>query len=213
MKAIILLLFPFFLVFPDTGRKNLPVHVQIGSQTIKKNQWYSLGEDSIRITELKFYLSDILLKDAEGKLIQSSDKLFLFKLGESESITLESNELVDSMLFQLGIDSLTHENAEYSGALDPAKGMYWAWHTGFIHFKLEGAIISDGQEKKIALHIGGYQGPYRTNQSIALKLEENTLHLDLFQLLKSQKSLNQWSIMSAGKEAKETSDRLCRCFK
>jgi hypothetical protein len=46
-----------------------------------------------------------------------------------------------------------------TGALDPAKGMFWTWNSGYIMANLEGkSPLSSQPNSKIEYHIGGFAG-------------------------------------------------------
>ena len=60
------------------------------------------------------------------------------------------------MLF--GIDSAIQVGGVGTGALDPVRGMYWTWQTGYVQWKMEGAIRVNGEEHPLELHLGGFDG-------------------------------------------------------
>lgn len=82
-----------------------------------------------------------------------------------------------------GVDSLTQTSGVYGGALDPMHGMYWAWNSGFIHFKLEGELRrADKSATPVEWHIGGYAGDrsaIRRAYPGTRPVGEHTLVLDL----------------------------------
>lgn len=68
-----------------------------------------------------------------------------------------------------GVDSLLQVSGVQSGALDPLKGMYWTWQTGYIQFKMEGILSKDTLGEgliPIQLHLGGFQGESNCQQRI-----------------------------------------------
>ena len=55
------------------------------------------------------------------------------------------------------------------GDLDPTKGMYWAWQSGYINFKMEGSCSQClATKNNFEFHLGGYQQPFYAMQTIEL---------------------------------------------
>ena len=74
--------------------------------------------------------------------------------------------------FSIGIDSVSTIQTQFSGALDPSLGMYWAWNTGYIHFKMEGkSNLSKERNNEFQLHIGGYSLKNNTQRWLETKLK------------------------------------------
>ena len=65
------------------------------------------------------------------------------------------------------------------GDLDPLKGMYWAWSSGFINFKLEGSCLNCGSEKEFTYHIGGFIAPYQSFQTASIPLNQKIHDFDI----------------------------------
>ena len=94
--------------------------------------------DWIQITTLRFYISDLTIY-SDGKVWNDPNKFHLIDLEDSISLIVHGiPEKVDSLSFEIGIDSLTNVSGILEGPLDPINGMYWAWNSGYINFKLEG---------------------------------------------------------------------------
>jgi hypothetical protein len=86
--------------------------------------------------------------------------------------------------FQLGIDSADQGHGAQTGPLDPVKGMFWTWNSGYLSFKIEGSSPSSNQPAHtIAYHIGGYREPYSTIWNIRI----NTTNDDEFRITKENK--------------------------
>jgi len=68
----------------------------------------------------------------------------------------------DEIHFLLGVDSLEQTSGAQTGALDPARGMFWTWNTGYLSLKMEGTS-PDSKEPfhAFSYHIGGYRFPNR----------------------------------------------------
>jgi hypothetical protein len=73
--------------------------------------------------------------------------------------------------FLLGVDSARNVSGVQSGALDPLKGMFWTWNSGYIFAKLEGTSPQSTQPgNKVEYHIGGFRHPYNAAKTIRLPL-------------------------------------------
>ena len=78
-------------------------------------------------------------------LIKTPTKRYhLVDLNNPESLVLQTQtENFDKIQFNLGIDKQTNLDGVKGGDLDPLKGMYWTWNTGYINIKIEGIIYSE----------------------------------------------------------------------
>ncbi len=155
--------------------------------------------DTITITALRFYCSAIVLNGvaadtSRARLVDASDSATLiiplrvsFPLPRSLPTRLpsierrehaqlaERHERPENIVLQcrLGVDSATNSAGALRGDLDPIRGMYWAWQSGYINFKLEGTSARcTARKKKFQFHLGGYLPPLQTVQ--VLTFSRNT---------------------------------------
>jgi len=124
------------------------------------------------ITKLKYYISDISLGTKDKSL--ASENIFLIDAADEEDIRINILPGIYSTInFTLGIDSAYNNSGAQEGALDPLNGMFWTWNTGYVYFKLEGySNASTADLHRIEHHIGGYEGPNKSNRQIELNLKE-----------------------------------------
>jgi len=110
------------------------------------------------ITELRFYISNIQFF-LKKKMVYSDEKQHhLIDLTASNQFLLEYSipAYYDSISFLLGVDKKTAESGVFGGDLDPRHGMYWTWHSGYIHLRLEGySKQCASRNHKFQYHIGG----------------------------------------------------------
>jgi hypothetical protein len=143
------------------------------------NQTYqnTFGE-SYNITTFKYYIGDIqLLNSSSGKTYNVSNKTFyLVDAGDSaaSNITLKAPVgTYDMINFTLGVDSIYNVSGAQSGALDPTKGMFWTWNTGYIMAKMEGSSpLSDLPDNRIQFHIGGFKTGESVIRNVSLSLPD-----------------------------------------
>ncbi|MDN3675869.1 hypothetical protein QWY90_00740 [Flavobacterium paronense] len=69
------------------------------------------------------------------------------------------------------------------GDLDPTKGMYWAWQSGYINIKIEGKSTScKTRNNEFQFHIGGYREPNYMMRKVEFNCNSNdniTIAIDL----------------------------------
>ena len=125
------------------------------------------SQDSI--SALRFYISNVRIEH-ERKIVWSAEQehyLIDFNQDHLQSNNIsgqEGSDLKEGVLkFVLGVDDNTSAQGIGEGPLDPIRGMYWTWQSGYINFKLEGVSNQCRTRKnEFQLHLGGFQKPYRT---------------------------------------------------
>jgi hypothetical protein len=130
----------------------------------------AFGED-YQLTRLRYYLSNVQLLGAKPSAISN---VFLVDAAAPEPVVLQLKPGVyKSLQFTLGVDSALNCSGAQAGALDPMKGMFWTWNTGYIYFKMEGySAASTADLQRIEYHIGGYRSPYIAARNISLQLPQ-----------------------------------------
>jgi hypothetical protein len=102
------------------------------------------------------------------------------------------------------------------GDLDPTKGMYWTWQSGYINLKLEGKSKQvPGGNNVFQFHLGGYAAPFATAQEVRLETTNDdivTIQADVQRLLEGINLGQQNSIMMPGKEAVILSQKAAAMF-
>ncbi len=127
----------------------------------------------VQVGVIRFYISAVELysKSKQVWAEQSSYHLIDFSDPATMQHRLQVPEGMhfDKIHFNLGIDSVTNVSGAMGGDLDPAKGMYWAWQSGYINFKMEGDFLSkSGSKQAFQFHLGGYAFPFASLQTIEL---------------------------------------------
>lgn len=193
------------------------------SEALLKKQWYvSKSSDSIQLTKLKFYLTDFKILTKDGNEHSISNSNYLVDVFDEESLIInfsESHFSKNAMLsFNIGVEERMNTSGALSGDLDPSKGMFWSWQSGYINFKIEGVSPSCNTRKnKFQFHIGGYQKPYATRRSVALNLKnlnnnQITINLELSNFFETLKlnTINQ--VMIPGEIANILANSLPNLF-
>jgi len=128
--------------------------------SVYRNYW----KEEYKITAFKFYVSKFNLTNTDSNRTYHVDTSKYFLVDAADSTTwavklLASPFTYNRISFLIGIDSAHNVNNNHTGALDPAKGMFWTASTGYIMAKLEGSSpLSSQPNKKIEYSIGGFSG-------------------------------------------------------
>jgi len=193
--------------------------IRLENQSVQTEKVYEWKDTEIEIEILKFYIGQIQFLNDEKAVGEMSD-YFLIDFEEPVSLSryfeLPENSDFNKIQFHLGVDSLTHEAGAIGGDLDPINGMYWAWNTGYINFKLEGkSPICESRGSSFQYHLGGYLPPHQTAQTVTLdvpKKSELILKLDLAAFLNQVDLKTEHTFMSPGAKAAELSKTVSTAF-
>ncbi len=132
--------------------------------------------DSLYVDLLRFYLTALQL-EGEGSDYREQDSYHLVDAEDSSSQTIVLQHVpagrYATLRFTVGTDSLTNVSGAMGGDLDPTRGMYWAWNTGYINVKLEGrSNACPTLHHAFEFHIGGYMPPNQTARRLVLPLNK-----------------------------------------
>lgn len=174
---------------------------------------------SYSVKTLRFYLSEITyLKDGDTVWTET-EGYRLLDIADSATFNISSyvpdGVFFDAIKFRLGVDSVSSSTGAHTGALDPANGMYWAWHTGYVNLKIEGTCDACPSPKKdFEFHIGGFQSPFNAERVINLKTSNHNIEIsfDIDSLLNEAFSSNQFRIMTPGAAAMRMADDAAKSF-
>jgi hypothetical protein len=144
---------------------------------LRDKEYITDQNDTISIHLFKFYLSNLNLEASTKLNYPKRRNSYLIDVEDTITLTLKINEIPTSYYnginFLIGVDSLTNISGALDGDLDPIKGMYWAWNTGYISAKLEGTFKNKNSSKnKFEFHIGGYQQPYTSSRAVSISFDE-----------------------------------------
>ncbi|MCE3296950.1 MAG: hypothetical protein K0R65_2664 [Crocinitomicaceae bacterium] len=225
-------LFCFLICYTAFGQANLPVEVSLffKGEKLELEKWYIYESekqnekdenvDSVLFESLRFYLSGFELTKKGKSVWKEKESYHLIDAENPAScqinLNFAKNTDFDGLKFNLGIDSITNSGGVKGGDLDPVKGMYWTWQTGYIHFKLEGkSNLCPTRDNQFSLHLGGYSFSQNTMQSLSFDLknpEKAVLELDLSDFLRGIDFKNLNHVMSPGAEAVRLSQQAAALF-
>ncbi|TAD86126.1 MAG: hypothetical protein EAY75_09415 [Bacteroidetes bacterium] len=163
----------------DPAPRNYPLRLSFkqmaGTQALSINGSYTtpLGEP-ITITAFKYYISNIELIDAGGKIDKIDNSYFLVDAKDPSSnsmVVMAPGNTYTAIRFVVGVDSARNVSGVQTGALDPALGMFWTWNTGYIMAKLEGkSAASRAPQQGVTYHIGGFRASETVLDPVSLAM-------------------------------------------
>jgi hypothetical protein len=226
VKYLAIVLFVFVCGFHCAGRNIkklrlaiLPVYAGTQLQPDKDGHLFQSG-DTFSLETFRFYISGIeLIQD--GKTVwKEQDSYHLIDAADSGTLQLLLNTDrwygFNAIRFNLGIDSTTNVSGALGGDLDPSKGMYWTWQSGYINLKLEGKSKScPNRNGEFQFHLGGYSGAQASVQEVSLRTDSKkpvTILVDVSKFLSEIDLTQQNSIMIPGSEAVSLSRMSAKMF-
>lgn len=213
----------FCLLLTATGlAQTIPDTVALDFQVTYQGKRLALDQesDSLLVTAFRFYVGQFQLLQ-HGRVICRPDQPFhLIDLEDHQSgklgLSIPAGLNFDEISFLLGTDSLSNVSGALGGDLDPTKGMYWAWNSGFINFKLEGQFpASPAKNHEFQFHMGGYLPPFQSARRVRLKTTDHhryRVQLELSQLLAQAAWSTRHHLMSPSAEAVRLSSILAQSF-
>ncbi len=185
-------------------------------------KYVSASNDTLMVETFKFYISNIQIEYDDNSLFAQKDSYHLLDFEYSNSfqffITKKSEKIISKISFNIGIDSLTNTAGAMKSDLDPIKGMYWAWQSGYINTKIEGKSSScSSRNNEFQFHIGGYRHPYYSVRKMQFYLNKKAtaainIGIDVNAFLGSIKLNEQKNVMIPGAEAMKMANYTTKMF-
>ena len=220
----IVFLFLFCLkVFSQSKSDSLAVnfHLEFNKFSLELNKKYvSASKDTLTFETFRCYISNIQIQYEDNSIFTQKDSYHLLDLENPNSfqipITKMSDKLISKITFNIGIDSLTSNSGALTGDLDPAKGMYWAWQSGYINMKIEGKSSScKTRNNEFQFHIGGYLQPNYSMRKVEINYNSNNnvnIGIDLKDFFLNINLSQTNSVMIPGKLAMELANDSVKMF-
>ena len=220
MKVLITF-FLFLIICPISAQESLNIIFQpkFETENLAINKTYLLENDTLNISNFKCYITDLKYYENDSLVYTSLKKAYLIDATDSSTYYITESKFFtfDEIRFNIGVDSLTNVSGVYEGNLDPAKGMYWTWQSGYINFKLEGTSSRcPARKHKFYWHIGGYLSPFQSLRKVSSKFEKNQskkINIQLDQLFTEIDVSEVHHVMSPNENAALIADKLPKLFK
>ena len=215
-------LFTHWMMAQDASEKKVMLQLKpcFNQELLSLDKDYNLNGEMINIETFKFYLSNVTLLNKGNPVWQEDNSYHLVDASDEVSLNIALNVSpsikFNSIQFNLGIDSLTNVSGVMGGDLDPTKGMYWTWQSGYINFKLEGSSPSCLTRNNLfQFHLGGYMSSHSSIQTVQLKaIRDNELNvgINVAEFLEAIELSATNQIMSPGNEAQRLSELAASIF-
>jgi hypothetical protein len=143
--------------------KFLPVATYDSVPLVLGQPYTNYFKEQYTPTGFKFYVHNFqMINTDSGRVFKpANDKYYLVDFSDSTTTEIKISiapYVYNRISFTIGVDSAQNVSGAQTDALDPAKGMFWTWNTGYIMAKLEGTSPKSPQAGKFEYHIGGFSG-------------------------------------------------------
>jgi hypothetical protein len=203
------------------GGDGLPLRLEIshvvGDAPLLLGQAYrDAAGDEWSTQHLRYYLSNFRLRREEGGWFANpqseadSRGYFLVDAADAASTRFAIGPVpagrYSGLEFLVGVDARRNRAGAQSGSLDPARGMFWTWNSGYIFFLFEGhSPQSPDPEHALSWHVGGSGAPAHAvylqfAAPLQITAEEGAevhLHADLARLFDGVHALRPAQLPSA----------------
>jgi hypothetical protein len=155
-------------------------------------------QDSFQLEVFKCYLSNFRFYSQSNELIFTDSNAFLIELSDSvltHTITIDCpvNVTPKTIVYSIGLDSVSNTSGALSGALDPLNGR---------------------PKTALEFHLGGYRWPNATliDKQVDIKYESIIVDIQLSDFLKHLNKGVSTKIMSPGPLAKQVFNTISNSF-
>lgn len=215
----------FQLVAQNKDSLHVNFKVNFDKFPLQLNKKYTTSnKDTIAISTFRCYVSNIEIYYADKTVFKQKNSYRLLDLENPNTLQIPisktNDKVITKVIFNIGIDSLTNTAGALDGDLDPTKGMYWAWQSGYVNMKIEGKSPSctpevSGRKNEFQFHIGGYLQPYYAMRKKVIAVNHNgdiniAIDTSIFFAEINLGKIN--SIMIPGKKAMELADVMAKMF-
>lgn len=192
---------------PKEGTVLLEFANKVGTENLRMDgtMYKNQNGDDFKVTKFNYYISNIKLNNTDGSSYSETESYHLLEQETPASLSFSLAKVpagtYKSITLTIGVDSLRNVSGTQTGALDPAKGMFWSWSSGYIMLKMEGTSPqSTAASNELRIHVGGIYGANNTIKTVTLDLpntitvngDENHIHLnaDILKLFGTKNIIN-----------------------
>lgn len=171
------------VTFTQAGTLQLNIAHAFNSEpfNLSPTAFVTAANDTIRVTQLSYYVSNIVLTDVNGKKVPLNGYFLQeFLPGKPNKITLQNVPAgtYKSISYLIGVDSLANSTGSHTGDLDPSYGMYWTWSTGYVFFRIKGRYSA--VNSSYSFDIGGTEnGMLLSHNLLPYKVSGSTIGASL----------------------------------
>ncbi|MGC4039377.1 MAG: hypothetical protein QM710_00885 [Flavobacterium sp.] len=224
---MIFLLLLWSLGFSQSKSDSVSVdfHLEFDKSPLQLGKKYiSASKDTLAVENFKCYVSNIQIEYEDRTVFIQNNSYHLLDSNNPKSfrlpVTKRNDKPISKITFNIGIDSITNNSGALPDDLDPVKGMYWAWQSGYINMKVEGKSKSCKTRKnEFSFHIGGYLEPYYSMRRIEIPIQKPQatdnqidIAIDLGRFFSEVNLTKNNSVMIPGTEAMKLADISAKMF-
>ncbi len=133
--------------------------------TLNMEYIHPVTNDTLNFTTMKYYISNLKLKKADGTWWTHPESYFLVDVENVSSTKLSMSNVpvgtYTELSYTFGVDSTRNVSGAQTGALSIAKDMFWSWNSGYIFLKAEG-LSANSTTGSYSFHLGGFSGANST---------------------------------------------------
>lgn len=220
---------------PPTGTVNISIlnRVDTSDLVLNTKNYVNQHGDTFRVNTYKYYISNIRLTRNDGTVFSESNSYHLIDASVPSSCAFHISGLPEgsyqNISFMIGVDSLHNVSGAQSGDLDPTKGMFWDWTSGYIMAWMDGTSPqSPATANKIVFQVDGFSGPYNVLKTVSLSFGASpasvtkdhssslTISSDVLEWFKSPAVINfntTYQIGNPGAACRQIADNYADMFK
>jgi len=137
-------------------------------------EYRNFFDEPYKVSAFKFYVHAIQMINTDSAKVFElpKDKYYLVDFGDSASSMIKIGVQpfkYNRIAFTIGVDSARNVSGAQTDALDPGKGMFWTWNSGYIMAKLEGnSPVAATPNNAFEYHIGGFKTGENVSQKVTL---------------------------------------------
>lgn len=148
-----------------TGSLKIEFESMVDTSTLvlDTQNYINASGDTFTVSRFKYYISNIKLTKSDNTVFTETESYHLVDeaTAASKTITIANVPVGNytAISFMIGVDSTRNVSGSQTGDLDPAKGMFWSWNSGYIMAKFEGnSPSSTASNQGLVFHVGGFSG-------------------------------------------------------
>lgn len=156
----------------DSGPITLEFDNVVGTANLQLNTdntpYTNSKGESYKVTWLTYHVNNVKVKREDGTMFEDHGYYLVDEMdATSQEITLQNVPAGNytEVTFTIGVDANKISQGAQTGVLDPAKGLFWSWNSGYIGLAIEGISPASSEEDHVfQYHVGGYKTDAVSNQ-------------------------------------------------
>ncbi|MBA3704474.1 MAG: hypothetical protein H0W84_00810 [Bacteroidetes bacterium] len=149
--------------------------------TLNTKSYINANNDTFRVSEFKYYISNIKLTKSDGSIYTEAESYHLVDASIPGTCKITLSKIpfgkYTAISFIIGVDSIRNISGAQTGALDPANNMFWNWSSGYIMAKMIGISPQSTNGKLLEFDIIGFRGPYNVLKPVSPSFNSDTVRV------------------------------------